>query len=449
MTESWQIEEQTVACFPAIGRLPIESRSLLSRSLSLLAASVLIFAASISHAGQPRNSAGLNGVDAQIRLVFEKIQTRQLDAALDEVDRLIARHPNFRLAHLVRGDLLLARAKPIEFFGNTGHTARERLDELRAEAYVRLRSYGDHPPAHLVPRYLLQFAPTQKHAIVVDASRSRVYVYENASGTPHLVEDYYTTLGKRGIEKTVEGDKKTPIGVYHVTSRIPGGKLPDLYGWGAFPINYPNEWDRVLGKTGYGIWLHGVPSDNYARAPWASDGCVALANPDIAGLAKRVQVGVTPVIIAERVEWVSPEALRKEREEFFRQVEAWRTDWESLDPDRYLAHYAREFRSNGMDLAAWQEHKRRVNGGKAWIKVSLNNVSIFRNPGQQSMIAVTYQQDYRSNNLAQQTRKRQYWVVEDGRWKIAYEAPVRGSKLVLPESFPGKSRKTACCPGRA
>jgi hypothetical protein len=93
-----------------------------------------------------------------------------------------------------------------------------------------------------------------------------------------------------------------------------------------------------------------------------------------------------------------------------------------------------------MDLAAWQEHKRRVTGGKTWIKVSLNNVSIFRSPGQQSLIAVMYQQDYRSNNLAQQTRKRQYWVMEDGRWKIAYEAPARGATVILPESFPGKSR---------
>lgn len=415
-------------------------RSLRPPYLLLLAASVLILGAPVGHAGQPRSSTTLDGADAQFKRVLEAVARNQLNPALAEVDRLIARHPNFRLAHLVRGDLLLARAKPIELFGNTGHAANGRLDELRAEALARLRAYSEHPPPDLIPRYLLQFASTQKNAIVIDGHRSRVYVYENANGTPRLVEDYYTTLGKNGIEKLREGDRKTPIGVYHVTSKISGAKLPDLYGWGAFPINYPNEWDRMLGKTGYGIWLHGVPSDNYARAPWASDGCVALANPDIAGLAKRVQVGVTPVIIADRVEWLTPEAWRTERDAFVRQLEAWRTDWESLDPDRYLAHYAREFRSNGMDLVAWQEHKRRVNGGKTWIKVALNNVSIFRSPGQQSLIAVTYQQDYRSNSFAQQTRKRQYWFMEDGRWKIAYEAPVRSAVVALPESFPGKSR---------
>ncbi len=439
MTGSRHIGERPAACSPTIRRLPVAPRSLLSRTLSLFAASAFIFTASNVHAGHLPNGVRLNGADAQIKLVFENIQQKQLDAALDEVDRLIARHPNFRLAHLVRGDLLLARTKPIAALGNTGHTARDRLEELRAEAIARLRAYNDHPPADLIPRYLLWFDPAQKNAVIVDGGRSRVYVYENAGGTPRLVEDYYTTLGKYGIEKALEGDKKTPIGVYHITSQIPGSKLPDLYGWGAFPINYPNEWDRRLGKTGYGIWLHGVPSDTYARAPWASDGCIALSNPDIEQLGKSVQPGVTPVIIAERVEWVTPAAWRAERDAFMLQFQTWRTDWESLNTDRYLSHYARDFRSDGMDVAAWSAHKRRVNSAKTWIKITLANMSIFRSPGKQDLIAVTFDQDYRSNNLSQRTRKRQYWAMEGGRWRIAYEAPVGATVTTLPESFPGKS----------
>ena len=378
--------------------------------------------------------------DLQFNRVLESVRQGRVDLALEAVDRLIARHPNFRLAHLVRGDLLLARAAPITGLGNTGHTARERLDELRAEALARLRASNGHPPEGLLPRYLMRFEPRQKHAIVVDASRSRVYVYENADGMPRLVEDFYTTLGKFGIDKQREGDKKTPVGVYHVVSQIPGSKLPDLYGWGAFPINYPNEWDRVLGRTGYGIWLHGVPSDTYARAPLASDGCVALANPDIEELAKRVQVGTTPVIIAERVEWVSPEAWRVERDAFTRQLEAWLADWQSLDAERYLEHYARDFGSGAMDLEAWREHKQRVNAAKSWIKASLSNLSVFRAPGAPGVIAVNFDQDYRSSNLVQKTRKRQYWVEESGRWKIAYEAPVKRSAVALPESYQRASR---------
>ena len=380
------------------------------------------------------------GADAQFEQALEYVRDGRSGAALEAIDRLIARYPNFRLAHLLRGDLLLARARPIAGVGSTGHARAGRLEELRAEAAARLRAHTDRPPGDRIPAYLLQLAPSQAHAVVVDASRFRVFVYENRNGTPRLVEDYYTTLGKNGIDKLSEGDRKTPLGVYFVTSRIPGAKLPDLYGWGALPISYPNEWDRLSGKTGYGIWLHGVPSDTYARAPWASDGCIALANPDIERLAKRVQAGVTPVIIAARVEWLSAEDWKAERARFMERLEAWRSDWESLDADRYLAHYASSFRSGRMDIGAWSAHKRRVNAAKKWVKVALENVSVLRSPGSGAPLAVTFEQDYRSSNISQRTLKRQYWVRDGERWKIAYEGPVRGAAVALPESFPGRRR---------
>lgn len=422
-------------------------RSRLGSVIAFLAGIVFILVPVAGFSGQPRVTP-LPAADAQLKSVLEKIGQGRLDVALAEVDRIIDRFPNFRLAHLVRGDLLLARAKPIATLGNTGPAGAERIDELRAEALTRLRAYNEHPPAELIPRYLLQLHAAQKRAVIVDANRSRIYVYENANGTPVLVGDYYTSLGKRGIEKLREGDKKTPLGVYQITSTIPGAKLPDLYGWGALPINYPNEWDKRLGRTGYGIWLHGVPSDTYARAPWASDGCIALANPDIEELAKSVQAGVTPVIIAADVEWVTPAAWRAERDAFMRALESWRKDWESRDTDRYLTHYARDFRSDGMDLAAWSAHKRRVNAQKTWIKVALANASVFRSPGKQDLIAVTFDQDYRSDNLAQKSRKRQYWLTEQGRWKIAYEATFQDSAVVLPESFRQTPRPSRPPPAR-
>lgn len=384
-------------------------------------------------------SGGVNGADARLKGVLEEMQRGKAAAALEQVDRLIAAHPNFRLAHLVRGDLLQARMQPLKTFGS-GHNGRERFEELRAEALARVRSFRERPAADRYPRYLLELDRLQKHVVVVDSIRSRVYLYENARGVPHLVADYYTTIGKRGIGKTKEGDQKTPVGVYYVTSSIPGSKLPDLYGWGAFPINYPNAWDRIQGRTGFGIWLHGVPADTYARAPQASDGCVALANPDIEELAKRVQVGTTPVIIANEIEWLSATQLAAERDAFRRQLDAWRTDWESRDAARYLAHYATQFRSDKMDLAAWAAHKRKVNADKNWISIGLSNVSIFRSPGSQELMVVSFDQDYRSSNLVQRSRKRQYWLRETAGWKMVYEGPTQGAPVALPESYPGRRR---------
>jgi murein L,D-transpeptidase YafK len=385
--------------------------------------------------------------DALFQSAITDLRRGESASALHALDQLVERYPNFRLAHLVRGDLLLARVQPIEALGpvgdKAGDKAHEQLEDLRAEAKARLRANVELPPIDRVPRYLLQPGRDQKSAVVVDTERSRVYVYAVDGATPRLTLDFYTTIGKFGIEKEREGDKKTPIGVYTVTNWIPGNKLPDLYGKGAFPLDYPNPRDRLLGRTGYGIWIHGVPHDTYARAPRASDGCVALANPDLISLATRVRPGVTPVIIAREVEWVTPAQLQVERDAFLAQLEGWRRDWESRDTDRYLTHYAAGFRSNGKRFNGWKEHKRRVNAGKTWIKVRLEDVSVFRDPGAKNLISVTFDQDYRSSNLSQRTRKRQFWTLEGGRWKIAYEAPVHAPVLGLPESYPGAKAAAA------
>lgn len=37
------------------------------------------------------------------------------------------------------------------------------------------------------------------------------------------------------------------------------------------------------------------------------------------------------------------------------------------------------------------------------------------------MVVVTFDQQYRSDNLDNTMKKRQYWKREDGKWKIIYE----------------------------
>ena len=372
--------------------------------------------------------------EVTLQQTLDLFRTGRREEALAEVDGLLARHPNFRLAHLIRGDLLLARARQISEPGG-GAARSESLSELRAELKARAIDHNSPPPAGHLPRHILRLDPTQKHAIVVDARRARVFVYENVDGAPRLLRDYYSTIGKQGSGKEREGDKKTPVGAYFVTSHIAGKKLPDFYGWGAFPLNYPNELDRRLGRTGYGIWIHGVPRHTYARSPLASDGCVVLANPEIEELAFYVQPGVTPVVITEDVEWLPADAWRAQSEKFSEVLEQWRRDWESRDVERYLGHYARTFRADGLDYTAWAAHKRRVTSAKKWIKVNLESISVLRSPGPLPAMVATFDQDYRSSTISQRSRKRQYWIREDGRWKIAHEAQLKNVPLALPESF--------------
>ena len=180
------------------------------------------------------------------------------------------------------------------------------------------------------------------------------------------------------------------------------------YGSGAYPISYPNEFDKREGRGGKGIWLHGVPTDTYSRPPRASDGCVALTNEDLDAIGKNLRVGVTPVIISAGVEWVKPDSLENIRKELLDAVENWRRDWASLDTETYLKHYAPGFTSGSQDLAAWSQQKRTVNAGKTWIKVGIDRVSVFLYPGRDDLAVVTFDQDYTSSNLSNQMTKRQY-----------------------------------------
>jgi murein L,D-transpeptidase YafK len=360
-------------------------------------------------------------VDALLYRTLREISDYRIGAALGEIDKVITSYPNFRLAHLIKGDLLLARRQPITMLGNTNHAPRERIEELRQEAQVRLARYHHARPGDQVPRYLVQLNPQQRHAFVVDTSKSTLYVFENHNGEPRYVADYYTTIGKNGIEKNREGDQKTPLGVYHVTRSVPRQKLTDFYGAGAFPISYPNEWDRRQGRNGSGIWLHGTPSDTYSRPPRSSDGCVVLTNEDLKAISQNVQVGLTPVIIADGIEWVGPDGARTVRKELTQRLENWRRDWESLDIERYLKHYAENFTAGKLDLKQWSAHKRAVNSNKEWVKVSLDKISIFLYPGRNDLAVVTFDQAYTSSNLENQMRKRLYWIKEGDAWHIIHE----------------------------
>ena len=375
-------------------------------------------------AGQLPASVSDSGPEPQLAKIFKEIEGKRLDTALQLTENLLRQYPNFRLGHLIKGDLLLARTQQIKSFGALEGAPADKIDDLRAEAIIRLKGYREKPEAKFVPRYLLQMPPDQRYAIVVDTKRSRLYVYENDvpnGGRPRFVADYYMTQGKLGSDKLVEGDKKTPTGVYHVTANLPRQKLADLYGTGAYPLNYPNEWDKRQGRNGSGIWLHGTPSNTFSRPPRASDGCVVLANQDLDVVAKNLQVGMTPVIISNSVEWLSLDDWAKERSELNKAIEAWRADWESRDTERYLKHYSKRFKSADQNYDQFAAQKKQVNAGKEWIKVKLDKLSVFRNPGKEEVVVVTFDQDYRSNNLNNQMKKRQYWLREDGKWKIIYE----------------------------
>ena len=356
--------------------------------------------------------------DSLISKAIQDIRSSRMDDALKSVNRAIALRPDFKLAHLIRGDLLMARSRPLSGLGPVAKAHNQSLDDLRDEARVRLLRYIDQPDPDLLPRQILQLAPSQKYALLADTSRARLYLFENVDGEPRLKSDFYMTIGKNGTDKRVEGDKRTPMGVYQIAEQLPRAGLADLYGDGAYPLNYPNEWDKSQKRGGHGIWLHGVPSNTYSRPPRSSDGCVVVANPDLKELSRWIKVGSTPVIITDRTDWVSRPDWELARNELRAQLLDWKDAWEARDPDRFMRRYSSGM-TNGEGIG-WSKDKRRNILEKDWIRIGLSNISLFLYPGA-TMAYAEFTQSYSSDKLSNLSNKQLYWKQEKGIWRIALE----------------------------
>ena len=369
------------------------------------------------------SAATLQAEDPEVLLieVYKALGANNLRTALARADKLVEAYPTFRLGHLIRGDLLLMQTQPVKTLGAV-NGPEDKLKNLREEAMVRLKSLRERPDPDLIPRLVLKLRDDQKHVLLVDARRSRLYVYANRDGQLKLVTDYYISQGKYGVNKIKEGDQRTPVGVYYITSHLPGARLPDFYGSGALPINYPNEWDKINGRSGSGIWLHGTPSDSFSRPPLSSDGCVVLTNPDLHKLANSVEIGKTPVVIAESIDFVNKIKWDNERKLANNLVEGWKKDVESLSTARIGENYSRKFKSErGEGRDAWLSKHQQFMRGVKGLSVTLRDMTHFFYPGREDMIVSTFTQESQFGRNKTSIRKRQYWAKEGARWKIIYE----------------------------
>ena len=364
-------------------------------------------------------------VERMLVQTLQSIKEGRLQQALDYVDQLLAISPNFALAHLIHGDLLSAKARILNNFGDANTSDITRIQDFKEEAEIRIRNYFDRNRGLTQPNILVELSEKQTHVLFVDTARSRLYVYEKANtGNLRYVADYYVTIGKNGVGKKDQGDKRTPIGVYFASRKL-NRPLPDLYGDAAYPLNYPNEIDSYERKTGSGIWIHGTPSDTYSRPPRASDGCVVLSNPDMKALESILQEGNTPVVIGVNFQWVNPDSVRKQenvKADLLSAIEDWRKDWATQNTDAYLSHYTRDFFYSEGDLSRWASYKRQIQASKPKVSVNLTDISLFTYPGaKREMVVVDFEQEYVSAALRNVMKKRQYWVQENGEWKILYE----------------------------
>ena len=369
-----------------------------------------------------------SAAEADLLHIYQLIGQGQNRQALKEAEQLVKTQPNFQLAQLVHGDLLSSFVRPVRNPGDVPSSATNspvavaNLADLREESQLRLKALRERPPAGSLPSQFLALSSRNKHAIAVDASRSRLYLFENSSAGMKLIADYYISVGKLGIEKVIEGDQRTPVGVYFITNNLDPKSLKDFYGAGALPINYPNPLDMKRGKTGSGIWLHGTPSEQFSRAPRATDGCVVMANSDLWRIMNTVGIRTTPVVIADKLQWVPPQSTMAEGSQFSDTLQAWRKAKAKADMSTLMGFYAPDFSSYGKNLAQWAKVLTDDVSKLKGRDFNLAELSMMRWTDKSDTMVVTF--DEVPVGMKTGSTKRQYWMRDGKSWKIFFEGSI-------------------------
>ncbi|WP_041720813.1 L,D-transpeptidase family protein [Pseudodesulfovibrio piezophilus] len=249
--------------------------------------------------------------------------------------------------------------------------------------------------------------------LAVDKGAQTLIMLERKSPL-HEVRRFPCTTGQSVGDKLVEGDLRTPEGVYFVGYRINRSLNWDLYGNLAYSLNYPNPIDRINGKTGSGIWIHGRGK---TFLPRDTRGCVALKVPDMKNVAQEIAYG-TPVVIASDVEWTPDSGQDEgEAEAVVGQLQAWANDWQNQS-EAFFDHYdpALMVLSENIDFKGFVAHKRHVFAAKPWIHVMLGNIRAIPGP---DYWVTWFDQYYRTPGMASTTGKRFYWKKDaQGQWRI-------------------------------
>jgi murein L,D-transpeptidase YafK len=376
---------------------------------------VLAVLPAVSAAASPRSAApeaaaaAAPSPESQLISAMDDIRAGRSAQALGKLTRLTREQPNFRLAQFLYAGLLAARSGKRGIMPDESDPA---LKDLLEEARFRQLQARFTPPPGTVPGNVLKLSAEYPYLVVVDLPNARLHLFENkvrdGVGELKLIRSNYAGMGRNGYGKKASGDLRTPVGIYHINGWKPDDQLPELYGAGALPTNYPNLWDQFRLKTGYGIWLHGVPRTTYVRAPHSSEGCVTMANDDLVSIKPYLLGTNAPLILSDKVEWTPKADIARVNDAFMGRIEDWRRKWAAIDTEGYLAFYGDDFTTDGMNKADFVAHKRRVNATKRSIEIKLTDMSLYRYPGEPMMLA-EFTLNYRSDNFSSIAKKQQYW----------------------------------------
>ena len=266
------------------------------------------------------------------------------------------------------------------------------------------------------------------HVMLVEKATHKLHLFENSGTMPKLVKTYNIATGKFKGDKSINGDHKTPEGIYTIYEFLSKeellrrhGKYAEIYGSGAFPMDYPNFVDARAGKSGGGIWLHSTDDDNRIYKGLDSRGCVVLQNADLREVAQYIELDKTPIIVVQDIFHLSKTTWERNRKDISEVVNKWIKAWQEKDFNTYISSYDPQHfydKSKGS-YSAYKAYKQAVFSRPDKPVIQMNHISILAN---EAYAVVHLEQNYQSaviNDIGKKT----LYLKKDANydWKIIGE----------------------------
>ena len=274
-----------------------------------------------------------------------------------------------------------------------------------------------------VPAWLVRVPETTPTVFVAETSASALHRFDHVDGVLTKVRQDYMSIGKGGVRKEETGDQRTPLGIYFVTEQLDTTRLHEKYGVTAFPLDYPNAWDRRLGRSGDGIWVHGVDPNGGARPARDTDGCIALPNDRLLELETAFEANVTPVLIATDLAWTDVASLTQTRAQLEGAVMRWAAALEQGDMFAFLEAYDDSFEHWGMNRDEWSAFSLQTVGERPITAVTVADLLLLGDPVEDGLYLARFGLAVTEEDGRQvKSTRRMYWRrSESGAFRIVAE----------------------------
>jgi len=254
--------------------------------------------------------------------------------------------------------------------------------------------------------------------LIANKKSKELTIYQIKNMNLELLEKYENVIVGADGDKFKEGDLKTPLGVYSLRKRFTP-KDP-FYGPLAFVLSYPNTYDRVQGKNGHGIWIHGSPLDGSDRNPM-SKGCIVLDNDTIGLLDKNIKYKKSIILVSEDgMKKIKKSEISTILSELFR----WKNAWKNSDIETYLNFYDDNFkRYDGMKKRSFSYMKKTIFARKQKKEIIFKdiNISPYPNENGKRLFKITFYEKYKSKRYTFKGNKELFIELIDNSFRILTE----------------------------